>query len=436
MSIERIIRNERTSPVHTIKNFLRRSGMIVSLLAAPYLAFNPMACGGKSAETKVPDVELRDTGYADLSPDSYNKPDMMPDSTSDVYADTSLDVSVDTAPSCDDIDGDGYGDAQGLYGINNGCQFDEPDCDDLDRHIHPYATEFCDELDNDCDGMTDEGFSKIVYRDNDRDGFGNSNDILQTCLPPGAGYVANGDDCNDADEYINPLAPEVCDGLDNDCDGEIDSEAVCGRRCTIDDVVAHWPFEETSGTTATDSSGNSYDGAIYGPVSVAGMIGNAFRYDGVDDTVTVPNSSGLDLSGELTLMAWIYQEGSPTEGRILCKRHDVWGDGYAIAASNNKFWVHLMDNDSFSSSSNLPLNEWVHAAATFNSNLGLARMYINGTLDSEHYTTQSVVSSNVDLQIGRQGNDAVSFFEGRIDEPKIYRCALWPGQIEAEYNKR
>src|SRR3989344_2579738 len=295
MSIERIIRNERTSPFHTIKNFFKRSGMIVSLLAAPYLAFNAMSCGGESTETKVPDAGLRDTGYTDHSPDSYNSPDMMPDSASDVYADTSPDISVDTAPSCDDIDGDGYGDAQGLYGTINGCLFDEPDCDDLDRHIHPYATEFCDELDNDCDGMTDEGVLPTFYRDNDGDNFGNPTDILQTCFPPGADYVVNGDDCDDTNEYINPLAAEVCDGVDNDCDGQLDSEAVCGRRCSIDDLVAHWGFDETSGTVASDSSGHGHDGTMYCPVSVAGVVGNAFQYDGVDDTVTVPGS-GLDLS--------------------------------------------------------------------------------------------------------------------------------------------
>ncbi|HOX42627.1 MAG TPA: MopE-related protein [Myxococcota bacterium] len=79
------------------------------------------------------------------------------------------------------------------------------DCDDALAADHPGAEELCDGRDNDCDGDTDEGF------DGDGDGF-------RTC----------DDDCEVNDASVFPGAPELCDGKDNDCDGEIDPEWACG----------------------------------------------------------------------------------------------------------------------------------------------------------------------------------------------------------------
>ena len=57
--------------------------------------------------------------------------------------------------------------------------------------------------------------------DTDGDGFGNINGILESCEVP-EGYVPNGTDCDDTEENIFPSAPEICDGLDNNCNEEID----------------------------------------------------------------------------------------------------------------------------------------------------------------------------------------------------------------------
>jgi hypothetical protein len=94
------------------------------------------------------------------------------------------------------------------------------DCDDTDVNVHPGVEESCNGLDDNCDGAVDEGLtsSEAGYLDLDGDGWG-SGEPVQGC---DLAVVSTSGDCDDADNSINPGAFEWCDGVDQDCDGEID----------------------------------------------------------------------------------------------------------------------------------------------------------------------------------------------------------------------
>ncbi|MCB9791271.1 MAG: FG-GAP repeat protein [Alphaproteobacteria bacterium] len=96
------------------------------------------------------------------------------------------------------------------------------DCNDADPDMHPGAEERCDEKDNDCDGVVDEGFDKAWYQDIDQDGF-YSMEAVEGCEPPDD-YArhAIGDDCDDRNAAVNLSATEYCDAVDNDCDAQVD----------------------------------------------------------------------------------------------------------------------------------------------------------------------------------------------------------------------
>ena len=119
--------------------------------------------------------------------------------------DSGTPVDTDTSSGLD-ADGDGYG---------------ADDCDDNDASVNPGADEDCDGIDNDCNGEIDEGVTGTYYEDADADGFGDAGSFTDAC-EAATGYVPNSDDCDDTDPYIYPDAEEICDGLDNDCDGTPD----------------------------------------------------------------------------------------------------------------------------------------------------------------------------------------------------------------------
>ena len=135
-----------------------------------------------------------------------------------------------------DADSDGYGDASvatSACSAPAGSVEDGSDCDDADSAVNPGATEVCDSADNDCDSFVDEGVKTRYYADNDADGYGDLSTTTSACSAP-AGYVTDSADCDDADATINPVAPEVCDGADNDCNGTVDDGFV--RETWYDDA--------------------------------------------------------------------------------------------------------------------------------------------------------------------------------------------------------
>ncbi len=93
------------------------------------------------------------------------------------------------------------------------------------------TTEVCDGEDNDCDGAIDEGVTARFYRDSDTDTYGDPGNYQDACEAP-SGFVANSDDCNDADGDVHPGATEECNGKDDNCDDTPDE----GCTCTADET--------------------------------------------------------------------------------------------------------------------------------------------------------------------------------------------------------
>ena len=146
-------------------------------------------CDGEIDE----DPEIAGTFYEDDDGDDYGDPDSEP------------------VRACEQPDG---------YASNN------DDCDDFDDSVHPDADENCiNGIDDDCDDSIDEDDSgEVLYPDLDEDGWGADDGAIPACSEPDYGYVPVEHDCDDMDPTVFPGAFEYCDGVDNDCDGEVDTD--------------------------------------------------------------------------------------------------------------------------------------------------------------------------------------------------------------------
>ena len=148
-----------------------------------------------------------------------------------------------------DQDGDGFGDSNQpilacVAAINTSVH--NSDCDDTNSAIYPTSVEICDEIDNNCNGVIDEGAQTFFYLDEDEDGYGNIQQSIQACFLPN-GYVQNSTDCDDTRNQTYPLATELCDGLDNDCNGVIDDDLILGQEdCPADSCHHIWENDRSN----------------------------------------------------------------------------------------------------------------------------------------------------------------------------------------------
>ena len=128
-----------------------------------------------------------------------------------------------------DSDGDNFGNFSTTLAscsVPVGYVLNATDCNDTNANINPSAAEVCNTFDDDCDGLVNEGVSFVTYfADLDGDGFGNPNNSQSACSPV-IGFVTNSADCNDANALVKPGALELCNLIDDNCNGQVNEGLV------------------------------------------------------------------------------------------------------------------------------------------------------------------------------------------------------------------
>lgn len=142
--------------------------------------------------------------------------------------DGKVDEDLPTRDFYPDVDGDSFGDAHGnpVKACDTAVQGRAPnagDCNDHDPGVHPGGPEYCNKLDDNCDGQVDNGVTYTDYfTDFDGDGQGDATANPDNACAPVPGKVTNRTDCNDADPAVYAGAPEICNGRDDNCNGQVD----------------------------------------------------------------------------------------------------------------------------------------------------------------------------------------------------------------------
>ncbi len=296
------------------------------------------------------------------------------------------DYNCDGSVGFADADGDGFA----------ACE----DCDDSSATTNPLGVEVCDGADNDCDGENDESDAVDVtswFADSDSDGYGDPDTVTEACDAPG-GYVADDTDCDDAAANVYPAAPEVCDGIDNDCDGDIDGE----------------DGNLTGSTTFYgDSDGDGYGGSQYEAQDCSAPPGFVSNSDDCDDlnAATHPGASEIcddadnDCDGDIDEgVGTTWYEDSDSDG---------YGNGSVSAVSCNApdgYVGNALDCDDFAPSTN-PGSYEVCDLVDNDCDGSIDEDAINATVfyldsDSDGYGSAASSTSGCDAPTGYAANDA------------------------------
>jgi len=211
---------------------------------------------------------------------------------------------------------------------------------------------------------------------------------------------------------------------------------------TNPNIVLWLPFNEGSGCTADDISQYNNHGTLKptcptdSPTWTSGKIGNALSFDGTNDYVEVPDSDNLDVSNEITVEVWLKTSASQDNGDGIIVKGTPFT--YLLQAWDGKINPGVFISDGtwcgsgWLSTKSVFDGSWHHLALTFDGTD--QKFYIDGILDTTKACSGQIRTNDANLYLGWRP-DGNYYFNGIIDEPRIWNIALTSDQIQSIYQK-
>ena len=210
-------------------------------------------------------------------------------------------------------------------------------------------------------------------------------------------------------------------------------------------AAAAYAFNETSGTTTADGSGHSLTGALVnGATFAAGRSGNALTLDGVNDYVDLGNPTAFQLTGSMTISAWIYSSGFPADDAVIVSKRAGGESGFQLDTTvdtGTRTIGFKLTNSSGAAmfrfgANTLQPNTWYYVTGVYDASAQTLHVYRNGVLDDgvlQGTVTASQQNSTQSVNVGqRPGVPGLFNFKGLIDDVRIYSRALTQAEIQAD----
>lgn len=198
-------------------------------------------------------------------------------------------------------------------------------------------------------------------------------------------------------------------------------------------LAAHWKLDETSGTTAADSSDNKCNGTLSGGPAwqaTGGKLGGALQFDGVNDYIDCGNPAALKIQDKITLACWIKAPSFTRAWQaILAKGDDSYRLTRSSAGNSVYFGLGGTSVGGFDGATEVADNEWHHVAGVYDG--ANATLYIDGVADTAVPATGKINANSYNLFIGENSQSRGRYFKGLIDDVRIYSVALNDSQVQA-----
>jgi prepilin-type N-terminal cleavage/methylation domain-containing protein len=210
-------------------------------------------------------------------------------------------------------------------------------------------------------------------------------------------------------------------------------------------LVSEWRLDDASGTTAQDhwganpgtwsgAGGGAYTSPSWRTASEC-VSGGCLAFDGTDDYVNCGNGGNLNIVGPFTISVWVKPVLLTGDNRRVAGKGTA--DSYEIGLDNNGY--PRIDIDFVTSglqsiigTTAVPLNSWHHVAGTYNGNT--IRLYYDGAVTGTPVSiSESITISSTDFLIGKRSSLNDDWFNGLIDDVRIYNAAIPTSQIEQNY---
>ncbi|QEQ97301.1 hypothetical protein F0U83_11580 [Neptunomonas concharum] len=206
------------------------------------------------------------------------------------------------------------------------------------------------------------------------------------------------------------------------------------RHCILPAPVVNYHMDDcnwSDNQDVVDSGPNSLDAySVNGVIStVGGQVCGLAQFDGVDDFIRLPDNGLLDLSTSLTVTAWVKLDAIPTELKSFISKDT----NYEIHINQNR-QIYWWWNDSngvtrnLTSSAQVSVGQWHHVVVTYQPDQQI--IYLDGVEVARQSYPDGLVINNRELQIGQDQGVAARFFNGDIDEVKVFDVALTPFEVE------
>ncbi len=200
-------------------------------------------------------------------------------------------------------------------------------------------------------------------------------------------------------------------------------------------LVGYWNFDQGAGTIAYDSSGYNNHGTIYGASWTSGKVNGALSFDGTKEYVDCGNNETLDPTQGATIEAWVKFNQLPSAAKHIMSIAGRSGSGTDLdlqTETDDKFKFYIDGSKLAVSNTVAETNKWYHIAGTYQAN-NYIKIYVNGVLEKTTSIGVTRGTNPNNFSIGPSLIFPGRFFNGTIDEVKIFNRALSAGEIGAEY---